>query len=314
MAHGVWRHHMRISLISAESDKALAPRRDCQTMYNRQQPRYLAIISRRLAPLNEKWGKSRGDFSFWEENLAGGWRADSGNATGGGRAAHWGFHFLAGGPGPPGPPGPPGNGKPCCRTQPLACAKLIMRRQDGGVPSQRPRAKQLTGKAAILAAAWHAIGLARSHWDNGRLARCVDRQWAANATRKMRVVPVGLFLVRSAKQAHPGSLGSLVRLGQGARARSGQVPAWQLARRQDGGAPYGRAGARPSRASGHSRAKCGRNELRPSRPPARRRDWPRREPQKLNLTAMSAVPSAVAGTVNSSWRQPLFLLSHSFGP
>ncbi|MBO7686014.1 MAG: hypothetical protein J6V72_06515, partial [Kiritimatiellae bacterium] len=32
--------------------------RDCQTMYNRQQPRYLAIISRRLAPLNEKWGKS----------------------------------------------------------------------------------------------------------------------------------------------------------------------------------------------------------------------------------------------------------------
>jgi len=61
--------------------------------------------------------------------------------------------------------------------------------------------------------------LNRRHWDNGHLARCVDcqwtagglsmdcqwtangRKWAANATRKMRVVPVRLFPVRSASQA-----------------------------------------------------------------------------------------------------------------
>ena len=49
---------MRISRISAENDKALKLRRDGQTVYNRQQLRYLAIISRRLVPLNEKWGKS----------------------------------------------------------------------------------------------------------------------------------------------------------------------------------------------------------------------------------------------------------------
>jgi hypothetical protein len=50
---------MRISRIPAESGKALEPRRDGKTAHNRQQPRYLAIISRRLAPLNEEWGKSR---------------------------------------------------------------------------------------------------------------------------------------------------------------------------------------------------------------------------------------------------------------
>ena len=32
--------------------------------------------------------------------------------------------------------------------------------------------------------------LDRRHWDNGRLARCVDCTWAANGTRKMRVLPV----------------------------------------------------------------------------------------------------------------------------
>ena len=61
MAHGVGRHHMRISRISAETDKALESRRDGKTSYNRQQTRYLAIISRRPALLNEKWGKSRRD-------------------------------------------------------------------------------------------------------------------------------------------------------------------------------------------------------------------------------------------------------------
>ena len=50
---------MRISRIPAEAGKALEPRRDGKTAHNLQQPRYLAIISRRLAPLNEKWGKSR---------------------------------------------------------------------------------------------------------------------------------------------------------------------------------------------------------------------------------------------------------------
>lgn len=49
---------MRISRIPAEAGKALEPRRDGKTAHNLQQPRYLAIISRRLAPLNEKWGKS----------------------------------------------------------------------------------------------------------------------------------------------------------------------------------------------------------------------------------------------------------------
>ena len=43
--------------------------------------------------------------------------------------------------------------------------------------------------------------LDRRHWDNGRLARCVDRPCTANATRKMRVVPVSLFPVRSTSQA-----------------------------------------------------------------------------------------------------------------
>ena len=36
------------------------------------------------------------------------------------------FHFPAGGPGPPGPPRPPGNGKPCCRSWPLARAKAML--------------------------------------------------------------------------------------------------------------------------------------------------------------------------------------------
>jgi hypothetical protein len=58
MAHGDWRCSMRISRIPAESGKALEPRRDGKTAHNRQQPRYLAIISRRLAHLNEEWGKS----------------------------------------------------------------------------------------------------------------------------------------------------------------------------------------------------------------------------------------------------------------
>lgn len=49
---------MRISRIPAEAGKALGPRRDGKTAHNLQQTRYLAIISRRLAPLNEKWGKS----------------------------------------------------------------------------------------------------------------------------------------------------------------------------------------------------------------------------------------------------------------
>ena len=49
---------MRISRIPAEAGKALEPRRDGKTAHNLQQTRYLAIISRRLAPLNEKWGKS----------------------------------------------------------------------------------------------------------------------------------------------------------------------------------------------------------------------------------------------------------------
>jgi hypothetical protein len=49
---------MRILQISAETDKALEPRQNGQTVFNHQQLRYLAIISRRLAPLNEKWGKS----------------------------------------------------------------------------------------------------------------------------------------------------------------------------------------------------------------------------------------------------------------
>ena len=36
--------------------------------------------------------------------------------------------------------------------------------------------------------------LDRRHWDNGRLARCVDCPWIVNGTRKMRVLPVSLFL------------------------------------------------------------------------------------------------------------------------
>ena len=42
---------------------------------------------------------------------------------------------------------------------------------------------------------------AQSHWDNGRLARCMDCPLPVNATRKMRVVPVSLSPARSARQA-----------------------------------------------------------------------------------------------------------------
>ena len=42
---------------------------------------------------------------------------------------------------------------------------------------------------------------ARSHWDNGRPARCMDCPWPVNATRKIRIVPVGLFPARSTRQA-----------------------------------------------------------------------------------------------------------------
>ena len=58
MMRGVHLNPMRISRIPAGSGKALEPRRDGKTEHNRQQPHYLAIILRRLAPLNEKWGKS----------------------------------------------------------------------------------------------------------------------------------------------------------------------------------------------------------------------------------------------------------------
>jgi hypothetical protein len=60
-SHTIWRRPGRISRIlriSAKPGKALEPRRDGKTAHNRHLPRYLAIISRRLAPLNEKWGKS----------------------------------------------------------------------------------------------------------------------------------------------------------------------------------------------------------------------------------------------------------------
>ena len=49
---------MRISHIPVESGKAAVSRRDSKTVHSRQNPRSFAIISRRIAPLDEKWGKS----------------------------------------------------------------------------------------------------------------------------------------------------------------------------------------------------------------------------------------------------------------
>ena len=97
--------------------------------------------------------------------------------------------------------------------------------------------------------------LDRRYWDNGRLARCVGGPLTVHATRKMRVVPVRArcALSQCAQDARCpswpipcakrqagailGGLDILVVLAEGARARSGQVPAPPSARRQDGGAP-----------------------------------------------------------------------------
>ena len=68
--------------------------------------------------------------------------------------------------------------------------------------------------------------LDRRHWDNGRLARCMDCQWPANATRKMRVVPV--LPIPGAKHLSGtflGVLGVLFVLAKALVPRSGLAPA-----------------------------------------------------------------------------------------
>ena len=68
----------------------------------------------------------------------------------------------------------------------------------GGPPAGISFSGGLAETAGITETAGMVIGVAyelghwpvRSHWDNGRLARCVGGLLAVHATRKMRVVPV----------------------------------------------------------------------------------------------------------------------------
>ena len=126
-----------------------------------------------------------------------------------------------------------------------------------GQDTQDTQDSQDCGRVGFAPSNWPA----RSHWDNGRLARCVDCPWPANATRKMRVVPVGLFPAQRARCALSqwacsqreapgrrclGCLGCPGCLGQGAGAQSGQVPAWPPTRRQERKAAKCLPGHRPA--------------------------------------------------------------------
>ncbi len=121
------------------------------------------------------------------------------SAAGSWRAARMGFHWKVGGPRHPGHPRHPGLWQ-------------------GGLARKAISLRKTTGTTGVPPVAWNV------HGPSTQRARCALSQWACCR----REAP---------SRRRPGCLGSLVRLGQGAGARSGQVPAWPTARRQDGGVP-----------------------------------------------------------------------------
>ena len=62
----------------------------------------------------------------------------------------------------------------------------------GGPPTGISFSGELAETAGMVIGVAYELGHwpVRSHWDNGRLARCVGGPLAVHATRKMRVVPV----------------------------------------------------------------------------------------------------------------------------